>query len=235
MPSAVLAADLGDLVGEPGPLEVAGVGVDDGVGEEVAAGVVDAVLSLAHADVDVGVDRRRLAASAPANLLDRPRHVRGGQVVEQHAVGDLAGELQHAWLSAPITILGLRSPSRTPSRKRLHVVEVALERDRLAAERHCRTSVDVLADLGQRAVAERARRATWLVTTGDEMPMPRRMSRSGCSACSVAAGHRRRAAGCAAAGPAHRCPGRARARSRPRRRSVENASGPVVSAVQKDR
>ena len=41
----VALADGGDLVAEPGPLEVAGVGVDDRVGEEVAPGQVDAVVA----------------------------------------------------------------------------------------------------------------------------------------------------------------------------------------------
>ena len=119
------------------------------------------------------------------DLLDRPRHVRRGQVVEQHAVGDLAGQLQHAGFSAPMTTLGLRSPSRTPSRKRLHVVEVALEDDRLAGEA-LPDERDVLADPGQRPVAVGGAVPLGSVTTGDEMPTPRRMSRSGCSACSVA-------------------------------------------------
>ena len=86
-------ADLGHLVGEAGPLEVAGVAVDDGVGEEVAPGVVDALVALAHAGVHVGVDG---GVAAGPHLLDRPRHVRGGQVVEQHAVGELAGQGEHA-------------------------------------------------------------------------------------------------------------------------------------------
>ena len=37
-------------------------------------------------------------------------------------------------LSAPTTIFGRRSPSRTPSRNLLHLVEVAVEVDRLAGE-----------------------------------------------------------------------------------------------------
>ena len=89
----VALADLGHLVAEAGPLEVAGVGVDDGVGEQVAAGQVDAVLALAHAGVDVGVDRRR---RPPLRTCSTDHGTcEAGQVVEQHAVGHLAGQPQH--------------------------------------------------------------------------------------------------------------------------------------------
>ena len=71
------------------------------------------------------------------------------------------------------------------------------------------------------------------VTTGDEMPTPRMMSRSGCSACSVAPAMATSGGvrSCRASTPVPRSsPGC----SAPMAPSSENASNPVVSAVQKD-
>ncbi len=139
-----------DLVAEAGAAEVGGVGVDDGVGEQVAAGELDAVVALGDTDVYVGVDG---GVAAGPHLLDRPRHVRGRQVVEEHPVGDLAGEAQHPRvegadddLRAPT--LGQPHAEAEPA----HLVEVALEGDRLAAEALLHEG-HVLADPGQGPLA----------------------------------------------------------------------------------
>ena len=82
--------------------------------------------------MDVGVD---LGVAALAHLLDRPRDVRGREVVEQHAVGHLAGQAQHPGLSAPTTILGRRSLALADAEpEALDPIEVALEVDLLAGE-----------------------------------------------------------------------------------------------------
>ena len=124
-------ADLGDLVAEPGSLEVAGVGVDDRVGEEVAPGELDALVALAHPGVHVGVD---LGVAALAHLLDRPRHVRRRQVVEEHAVGDLAGQREHLRVEGADDDLGLPLAEAHAEPEALHLVEVAREVDLLAGE-----------------------------------------------------------------------------------------------------
>ena len=145
----VALAHLHHLVGEPCPLEVPGVGVDDGVGEQVAASQLDAVLALAHAGVDVGVD---LGVAALADLLDRPRHVRGRQVVEEDAVGDLTAHPEHRRVEGPDHDLRLALAEPDAEAEPLDRVEVAVEVDLLAAqallhERH------VLADPRHRPIA----------------------------------------------------------------------------------
>ncbi len=155
----VVGSDLGHLVAVAGPLEVGCVGVDHRVGEQVASGVVDPVAALAHAGVDVGVDRGRRAgqlAAAPGrplpDLVDRPGHVRGGQVVEQHAVGHLAGQAQHARVERADDDLGSALAQAHAEAEAADLVEVAGERDRLAAQAQPQQR-DVLADPGQRVLA----------------------------------------------------------------------------------
>jgi hypothetical protein len=67
-------------IAEPGLGEAAGVGVDDGVGEQVVAGLRCGSIPVADADVDVGVNRRVPTA---ADLFHAPGHVAGWQVVQQ--------------------------------------------------------------------------------------------------------------------------------------------------------
>ena len=61
--------DLGDLIGESGPDEVVRIGVDNRLGEDVAAASVEVGLAFGDTDVHIGVDRG--IATLP-NLFDRP-------------------------------------------------------------------------------------------------------------------------------------------------------------------
>jgi hypothetical protein len=93
-------AERGHLVGEAGPRERLGVGGHDGVAKQVATGLGSGGLRIAHADVHVGRHAHRTGRPpggqlARPHLLDAPGHRRGRQVVQQHPVGQFAGEAQH--------------------------------------------------------------------------------------------------------------------------------------------
>ena len=69
--------------------------------------------SVAVADAATG-------AIAPGSyLLDRPRHVAGGQVVQEHAVGDLPGQPQHLRIERADDDLRIRRSNPT-ERGHLH-------------------------------------------------------------------------------------------------------------------
>ena len=72
---------------KPAARELVRVRVDDRVVEEVLAGEVGVAVAIGDPAVHVRVD---LGVAALAHALDAPRHERRGEVVEQHAVGDLA-------------------------------------------------------------------------------------------------------------------------------------------------
>jgi hypothetical protein len=129
-------AQLGHVVAEAGPIEALRVRVDHGVGEQVLAGVVDAVLALGDPCVDVGHHRSVTPVGAPglalADAVDRPGDVRRRQVVEQHAVGELAAEGEHARVERTEHHLGLLVAEAHPQAAALQGVEVAVEGHRVA-------------------------------------------------------------------------------------------------------
>ena len=225
------APDRRDLVAEAGPLEVGGVGVDHRVAEQVA-GEVDAVPALTDAHVDVAVDGHLGAAPgrglAGPHVLDRPADVRRGQVVEETPSATspardsifVEGADDHrATLAEPHFEAEPAAP-----------VEVAVEAHRVAGEALLEEG-HVLADLGERSI-----RVGHAVPAGgddgEEMPMPSTISASGCSACRVAPAMATTIGvrSCRARTPV---PSPMPGAAAPAAARVLNASGPVVSAVQK--
>ena len=99
-------------------------------------------------DVHVGVDG---GVAAGPHLLDRPGDVAGRQVVEQHAVGELAGEAQHAGVEGAQHDLRAALAEAHPEAEPLDPEEVAVEVDLLAAEAGPQQG-EVLAHPGERPV-----------------------------------------------------------------------------------
>ena len=159
----------------------------------------------------VGPPSVRPAAPAP-HLLDRPGTWRGRQVVEQHPVGQLAGQGQHARVEGAQHDLGPALAQPHPE------AEAARPRSSRRRRTPSRPTGTAAAASGTRApgpagARRRGRRATrWHHRRRDA----RRPAR--CRGRGAGPGGWRRtwppAAGCAAAGPARRCPGRARGRPR---------------------
>ena len=98
-----------------------------------------------HVAVDLGV-------AALAHLLDRPGHVRSGQVVQEAPVGDLPGQAQHALVEGADDDLGPVLAEADPEPEPRDLVEVALEVDLLARQARPEQR-DELADLGEGAIA----------------------------------------------------------------------------------
>ena len=143
-----LRAELRDVVLEPGARELVGVRVDHCVVEEILARLLRVAVPIGDAAVHVRVHRR---VAALAYALDAPGHERGREVVEQHAVGDAAGQPQHLLVERGDE--DLRPPVAEPHAEpeALHRVEVAFERHRLAAEALAHERHE-LADLRDRTV-----------------------------------------------------------------------------------
>ena len=92
-----------DFVVETGSSEAAGVGVDHDVGEQIATCLRRSGVAVGDTDVHVGVDG---GLPAGADLVDTPRDVLGGEVVEQHAVGVRATEAEHVSVESAEDDLG---------------------------------------------------------------------------------------------------------------------------------
>jgi hypothetical protein len=116
---------------EPGLGEASGVGVDDGVGEQVVAGLRCGGVPVADADVDVGVDRRVPAAP---DLFHAPRHVTGWQVVQQDPVGFGAGQAEHSLAQGAQDDLGLAIAELDAEAELAHLVVVTGEGDRATGQ-----------------------------------------------------------------------------------------------------
>ena len=73
-------------------------------------------------------------AAPSAHLFDRPGHVGRRQVVEQHAVGQLAGQGQHAGVEGAEHDLGASLAQPHPEAEAVDLVVVAVEGHRLARQ-----------------------------------------------------------------------------------------------------
>ena len=120
-----------DGIAVAGPGEAAGVGIDDGVGEQIVAYPGCGSGPVADADVNVGVDRR---VSPAPDLLHEPGDVAGWQVVEQNPVGLGAREAEHFLAEGAQDDLGLAIAQLDAEAELSHLVVVTGERDRVAGQ-----------------------------------------------------------------------------------------------------
>ena len=108
-------------------------------------------VAIAVGDAAVHV-REDLGVAAGAHLLDAPRHDRRREVVEQHAVCDLAGEAQHLLVQRGEDDLRFLVAEPQPEPEARHAVEVAVEAHGLAREAFAQQG-DELAHLRERSIA----------------------------------------------------------------------------------
>ncbi len=119
------------FVGEACAAEHACVAVRHRVVEEIAPRRVRRTREIAYGRMNVSKDPRVAAAS---HLRDCCRHVRHGDVVQQHAVGDFTREFQHLWIERRHDNLRTPFAESHRERKTFHLPEVTLKRHRLAGK-----------------------------------------------------------------------------------------------------